>query len=110
MQSEFIFDNDLPWEDLDGGVKRKIMAYEPSLMMTKVAFEKGSVGVLHQHVHVQMAYVESGVFEVEVAGQKRTLKQGDAYYIPSNAVHGVVCLEAGILVDVFTPMRQDFLC
>lgn len=109
MEIAFVFDQDIDWEELGGGVKRKIMAYESSLMMTKVQFEQGSIGVLHHHVHVQMAYVESGVFELEVAGQKQILKQGDVYYIPSGVVHGVVCLEAGTLIDVFTPMREDFL-
>lgn len=109
MQNVFIFDNEIEWEDLGGGVKRKILAYEKGLMMTKVAFEKGGIGSLHHHEHVQMAFVESGSFEVEIAGEKKILNQGDVYYIPSDVVHGVVCLEAGVLVDVFTPMRQDFL-
>jgi quercetin dioxygenase-like cupin family protein len=53
--------------------------------------------------------VESGVFEIEVEGVKRVLKAGDAYFIPPNAVHGAVCLEAGVLIDMFSPMREDFI-
>ena len=109
MQNEFVFDNQIEWENLGGGVKRKIMAYDANLMMTKVAFQKGGIGALHHHFHTQMAYVESGVFELEVEGEKKILQKGDAYYIPPNALHGVVCLEEGVLIDIFTPMREDFI-
>ena len=106
---EFIDDADIPWEELGGGLKRKIMAYDDNLMMVKVAFEKGGVGALHSHFHTQMSYVESGVFEVTIGDKKQTLKKGDGYYIPSNIMHGAVCLEAGVLIDMFTPMREDFV-
>jgi quercetin dioxygenase-like cupin family protein len=109
MQKEYVFDAEIEWEDLGGGVRRKIMAYDANLMMTKVAFSKGGVGALHHHFHTQMAYVESGVFEIEIAGQKKTLQKGDVYYIPSDVVHGAVCIEDGVLIDIFTPMRADFL-
>jgi hypothetical protein len=53
---EFIADSELAWEDLGGGLKRKIMAYDDNLMMVKVAFEKGGIGTLHSHFHTQMSY------------------------------------------------------
>jgi quercetin dioxygenase-like cupin family protein len=109
MQNEFVFDDKIEWEDLGGGIKRKIMAYDANLMMTKVAFEKGGIGALHHHFHTQMAYIESGIFEIEVAGEKKILQKGDVYYIPSDVIHGAVCMEDGVLIDIFTPMRQDFV-
>lgn len=105
----FIEDNDISWEVTGPGVRRKIMAYEKNLMMVKVHFEQGAVGTLHNHPHVQITSIESGQFEVEVDGVKKILNAGDAFHIPSNAKHGVVCLEAGVLIDVFNPMREDFL-
>jgi quercetin dioxygenase-like cupin family protein len=105
----FIEDNDISWETVGEGLKRKIMAYDESLMLVRVAFEKGGIGTVHQHPHIQISHVESGVFEVEIAGEKRVLKAGDAFYIPSNVWHGVVCLESGVLIDVFNPMREDFI-
>jgi quercetin dioxygenase-like cupin family protein len=105
----FIENNDLEWEEVSPGMKRKIMAYDERLMVVKVAFEKDAVGVLHQHHHTQITHIESGVFEVEVSGEKKILKAGDAFYIPPNALHGAVCLEQGILIDVFSPMREDFV-
>lgn len=105
----FIENDQLDWQVVGEGVKRKIMSYDERLMLVKVNFEKGSVGTLHHHFHTQITHIESGVFEVEVDGDKRILKQGDAFYIPPHAVHGVVCLEAGVLIDVFSPMREDFV-
>ncbi len=105
----FIQDNNILWETTAIGVKRKIMAYEETLMLVKVAFETGGIGTLHQHPHVQITHVESGRFEVEIGGREKVLTAGDAFFIPSNVLHGVVCLEAGVLIDVFSPMREDFI-
>ena len=105
----FIPNSDVPWEHVNDGVRRKIMAYDDKLMLVKVEFQKGGVGVLHQHYHSQITHVESGVFEVHIEGNTKILKAGDVYFIPSNALHGCVCLEAGVLIDTFSPMREDFI-
>lgn len=110
MESGVIKDDSLPWEDLGEGVKRKIMAYNEKLMLVKVAFEQGAIGALHQHPHLQMTYVAEGIFEVEIENKRNILKKGDIFFIAaSNLWHGVVCLEQGVLIDVFNPMREDFL-
>jgi quercetin dioxygenase-like cupin family protein len=105
----FIENNEIAWEQMDVGVKRKVMAWDDKLMMVKVEFETGGVGSLHQHYHTQISHVESGVFEVEISGQKKILKAGDCFYIPPNVIHGAICLQAGVLIDVFSPMREDFV-
>ena len=107
--TRFIEDADLAWEEVAEGVTRKIMAFNDDLMVVKVKFETGSIGTLHQHYHSQISHVQGGVFEVEIGGEKKMLKDGDAFYASPNVVHGVVCMEAGMLVDVFNPMREDFL-
>jgi quercetin dioxygenase-like cupin family protein len=53
--------------------------------------------------------VLQGRFELTLGNDKTTLETGDTYHVPSNTVHGVVALEDGVLLDVFTPQRQDFL-
>ncbi|MFD0463853.1 cupin domain-containing protein [Microvirga aerilata] len=58
---------------------------------------------------MQCSLVEQGVFDVTVAGRTERLKQGDSFLVPSGAVHGAVAIEAGVLLDVFTPMREDFV-
>ena len=66
-------------------------------------------GDLHNHPHVQSTYVESGVFTFTVDEKTFTVTAGDSFVIPSGAMHGCVCLEAGRLIDTFTPRRDDFL-
>jgi quercetin dioxygenase-like cupin family protein len=105
----FIENAEIPWQEMDKGVRRKIMAYDERLMVVKVEFQKGGIGSLHQHHHSQITHVESGVFEVQVGEEKKILKAGDAFCIPPNVMHGAVCMEAGVLIDVFSPMREDFV-
>jgi quercetin dioxygenase-like cupin family protein len=105
----FIENNDIAWEQVGEGLRRKIMAYDDSLMVVKVDFEKGAIGTLHQHFHTQITHIEKGVFEVEINGDKKVLKAGDAFFVPPNVIHGAVCLEAGVLIDVFSPKREEFI-
>jgi quercetin dioxygenase-like cupin family protein len=107
--NEFVESASVKWESMSEGVKKKIMAYNDQIMLVRVEFEMGATGPIHNHPHVQVTNVESGVFEIEIDRKKKILKSGDAFYVPSNAMHGVVCIEAGVLVDVFAPMRADFL-
>lgn len=109
LENVFIRNEDISWEEVDAGVARKIMAYDDKLMVVKVKFETGGIGSLHKHYHSQITHVESGEFEVEIEGEKKMLKAGDAFYIPPNALHGAVCHAAGVLIDVFSPMREDFI-
>ena len=105
----FYFDNETPWEDLGNGVSRKICGYDDKIMLVKVKFEVGAIGPLHEHYRSQVTYVESGVFEASINGVKQVLKAGDSFYAQPHAIHGVSCIEAGILVDVFSPVREDFI-
>jgi quercetin dioxygenase-like cupin family protein len=56
-----------------------------------------------------VTYVASGSFEVTVDGETMLLATGDCFYVKADLVHGVVAVEPGTLVDVFTPAREDFL-
>jgi len=98
-----------PIEDLGDGIKRQLMGFNQQILMAKVFFEQGAVGYVHQHYHTQVAYVESGEFEVQVGTEKKILKGGDCFFVEPNMEHGAVCLKTGILIDVFSPCREDFL-
>lgn len=104
-----IEDKEIEWLDLGGGIKRKVMAYDNQMMVVKVGFEVGGIGAKHSHPHTQASYVASGKFDITIDGKTKTLKGGDVYFVPSDLVHGAVCLEEGELIDVFHPLRGDFL-
>ncbi len=76
--------------------------------MVKVMFEKGAVGQPHAHVHAQTTYVVSGKFEMTIGNETKILQAGDGFYTEPDIMHGCICLEAGILIDVFSPIREDF--
>jgi len=94
--------------ELDGSSRRVILDL-PELMLVEFTFEEGGVGALHSHPHLQTSYVAEGVFEVTIDGVTQTIAKGGAYIVPSGLVHGVKALEAGKLIDSFTPRRDDFL-
>ena len=106
---EFFFSNETPWESLDEKLQRQIMGYDEHIMLVKVAFKTGGVGQMHQHPHSQVTYVESGAFEMTIGDQKHIIRQGDSYYVPPHVMHGCTCVEDGMLIDVFSPHREDFL-
>ncbi len=105
----FIHDSNIEWEDLGAGVSRKLLTYNNAVMMAKIKFKAGAVGEPHRHPHVQCSYVESGEFELTIDGVSRKLTAGDSFLVPTNKLHGAVALTDGVLIDVFTPMREDFL-
>lgn len=106
---KYITFDEIAWEDRGGGVRRKVMAYGEKLMGVYVEFQKGAIGALHSHPHVQFTYIQSGVFTVHIGAETRELKGGDFYFIPPDVVHGVVAKESGVLLDAFSPMREDFI-
>lgn len=112
MQKEsarFQFEDRIVWQYPDKGVSRQVMAYNDTIMMVKVKFETGATGTPHTHPHSQATYVVSGVFEFTTDGETRTVRTGDGVYVRPNTPHGCKCIESGLLIDTFSPMRADFL-
>lgn len=105
----FITEKGTEWEQAGEGVTRQIMGYDGQVMLVKVKFEKGAVGTAHTHYHTQTTYVASGKFEFTVGGKTQVVSAGDGIYIEPDVLHGCKCLEAGLLIDCFSPMRADFL-
>lgn len=91
------------------GVTRKVLAYDKALMMCEVSFELGAQGNMHSHKHSQITYVAKGSFQFTVGEEIKIVSEGDSIFIPPNAIHGVTCLSEGKLIDVFNPMREDFV-
>ena len=99
----------IPYTELGGGVRRKILSYNDKIMAVEVSFDEGAVGAMHSHPHSQISYVLSGKFEATVDGVTKIIEKGDTYVTSPNVPHGVICIESGALLDVFTPIRDDFI-
>lgn len=109
MKTKVVWNKDAVLETVGEGVARKVLAYLPEQMIVEVRFEKGAVGAPHRHRHTQCTYVMSGAFRFTVEGRAFDVAAGDTLAFASEETHGCVCVEAGTLIDVFTPMREDFL-
>lgn len=105
----FVFGKEIKETSAGLGVTRKVLAYNDDLMLCELHFEEGAIGVLHSHPHQQITYVAKGKFEFEISGKKHIVAEGDSLYKEPDVLHGAICLEAGILLDFFTPMRADFV-
>ena len=106
---EFLFGKEVAWEEVGPGLRRQILGFDDKIMLVKVDFKAGAVGVLHEHHHSQVTYVESGTFEMTIGDEVKTIQGGDSYYVPPHVLPGCLCQEVGFLIDVFSPVRADFL-
>ena len=96
-------------QNLGDGVTRRLLIHGGKLMAVEFSFEAGAEGKPHSHPHEQVGVFLRGKFEVTIGNDKNTAGPGDSYYVAPNVVHGVKCIEAGAILDVFTPGREDFL-
>ena len=109
MPEHITLPGNLIWTETSPGNRRAVLSHRPELMLVAFSFDKGAIGALHSHPHTQVSYVAKGVFEVTVDGTTTTLPAGSSFIVAPNLVHGVVALEEGLLIDTFTPRRDDFL-
>ena len=109
MAEKFYFGKELPVETVGEGVTRQILGYDEQMMLVKVMFEKNAVGTAHAHPHEQVTYIVSGRYAFTNDGETKEVAAGDSLYFEPNVLHSTLCLEAGALIDVFTPCRKDFL-
>lgn len=91
------------------GITRRVLAYNDNLMCVENVFEQGAVGALHSHPHTQITYVAEGTFSFTIDGQTKIVCKGDTLLKENSVIHGCTCLKAGTLLDIFTPIREDFL-
>ena len=110
--ANFIIGKDNPVIDVKPGLKRQILGYNDGIMLVKVFFGKEMEGKrppLHTHPHTQSSYIISGKFEMHAGDKVQILGAGDAYYVEPNVPHEAYCIEEGIIIDGFSPIREDFL-
>ena len=110
MEKMIVKNDEIEFEELEAKVNRKILSRGGSMMAVEVHFKEGGIGKKHSHSqHEQISYVLKGEFEVEVGEEKQILTTGDSFYAGKNVEHGVKALKDSVILDVFTPQREDFL-
>ena len=91
------------------GVSFDVLAVGEKSMVTKMNYKKGDFASAHAHPNEQSGYVISGKYRIMIDGKEEYLNPGDSYAIPENVPHSMEVIEAGEVIDVFTPVRQDYL-
>lgn len=95
---------------VEGKVSRKVKSYSDNVMVVEVHFQNGAIGEDHQHEHEQISYCAEGAFDYSIEGKIFHLEKGDTIYVPKNLIHGCKLLsQKGMLIDIFTPYRKDFV-
>jgi quercetin dioxygenase-like cupin family protein len=97
------------WQPAEPGVHRKILTIGKNLMNMVVEFKTGAEGYVHSHPHEQLTYVLKGVVEFILDGEVYIIHQNESIYIPGGTAHGVKALTEALLLDTFTPLREDLL-
>jgi quercetin dioxygenase-like cupin family protein len=92
----------------EAGMKRQVLAHSEQLMLVRHFFEEGWVGMRHSHPHHQLVYVVSGAIRVEVEGKTFEVRAGDSFVVDGGVEHQASALEASEVLDVFTPVREDY--
>jgi quercetin dioxygenase-like cupin family protein len=87
----------------------KTLCYGARTLMTEFILEQGSVLPLHSHPHEQTGYLVKGHIRLRIGEQEHEVGAGDSWCIPSGVVHGAQSLEDSIAVEVFAPVREDYL-
>lgn len=106
----YVENKSIPVTELGGGIVRKVLAYSENMMSVELHFDQGAVGAKHAHPHEQIGYLISGSLLYQEDGKEdKVLVTGDTYYVEPDVIHGVVALEETMLLDIFTPMRKDFV-
>ena len=101
--------HDVPFERIADGIDRQMVVGE-RLMLCRLTLQPHVDTPLHSHPHEQMTIVERGRVRFTVAGETRLAAPGDVLHFPSNTMHGATMLdEEVVLIDIFTPIREDFL-
>jgi quercetin dioxygenase-like cupin family protein len=104
----FSYSDALAVEMLPGLLRRTLVSDE-RLMICRFDLEAGVKIPPHSHPHDQAGYVVSGRVRLEVEGISRDLGPGDSYCAPSGAVHSALALVRAVVVDTFSPPRDDYL-
>ena len=98
----------VPSEDVMDGVTRKVITGE-NAMLVLYHIKDGTVFPRHNHPHEQFAYILEGTFRMECDNGAFDLGPGSVIHVPSGAYHGGVAVGDVVEVDIFSPIREDYL-
>ncbi len=91
------------------GIERKTLTYGDKTLMTEFRMKKGNMLPMHTHPHEQTGYLVSGEIRLLFASEKFKVEPGDSWCIPGGVEHGAEIIEDAIAVEVFSPVREEYI-
>jgi quercetin dioxygenase-like cupin family protein len=91
------------------GLTRRVLAYNDKLFLAEHQMVKGWVGAMHSHPHDQVVYMVRGHLKVNCLGKTFELRAGDTFVVRGGVQHGASAIEESLVIDVFTPCREDYI-
>jgi quercetin dioxygenase-like cupin family protein len=105
---DFVKSKDAQTFTPEPGMRRQVLAHTDQLMLVRHYFENGWVGARHSHPHHQLVYVISGSIRVDIDGKVFDVHAGDSFVVDGDVEHQASALEPSEVLDVFTPVREDY--
>jgi quercetin dioxygenase-like cupin family protein len=93
----------------ESGLKRRVLAFNDKLFLAEHEMVKGWVGMVHSHPHEQIVYVVHGHLKVTCQGKTADVRTGDTFVVRGGVEHGASAMEDSLVIDVFTPCREDYI-
>ena len=104
----FVRRHDVEQVSMKEGIQRRTLGITDEAMVCEFHLDEGAVVPLHHHMNDQVGYVVAGELELTVGDKTEVLKVGDSYAIPGGIQHGAKARVATVLIDVFSPPREDY--
>jgi quercetin dioxygenase-like cupin family protein len=102
-------DDKSPWIDIAPGIRRRTITHGSSMYQMIARLDAGSRMPEHKHSQEQIVHILEGRMNLIVSGVPHELKRGDSYYLAANVPHGVETIEQTMVLDTFSPPRDDYL-
>lgn len=102
-------DTDAVWHDLIPGIQISTLVHGDTTLLARFRLEAGRTLPLHSHPHEQTGYLVSGRMTMTIAGRKHEFGPGDSWSIPGGVEHGALIHETALAIEVFCPVREDYL-
>jgi len=91
------------------GIRRRTLASGDNTVICEFSFKKGAVVPSHNHIFEQTGYLVSGRLLFTIEGDQHEVTPGDGWCIRANVEHAAFVPEDTVLVEVFSPVREDYL-
>ena len=100
--------DEIALEKITEMISQKIVAGERE-MLAQIYLKRGALVPMHAHESEQMTYILQGALKVVVGGEEITVREGEVLHIPSRVPHQAEALEDTFELDVFSPIREDWI-